>query len=291
MAGKVTVFNCPNCGSSVTLRAQGQSLVVTCVSCGSIIDVTNENYQIISKYTVHAKIKPVIPLGTRGEYKGDKWEAIGFVQRSVGIYSWSEYLLYNPFKGFRWLTEYDGHWNFVTMIKDRPQPDKAGNVRYLENDYSLFQTGTAKVEYVIGEFYWRVKVGETVAYSDYIAPPRILSVEGGENELVWSHGEYVEPETVNRMFNLTEELPFRMGIGACQPFPYGDILFSLWQVGLLFVAFLFVIHLSSWNRIFWNFLICSVLILLPPFFMSLYKSSFEKKRWGEGSDLTGEGDD
>ncbi len=26
-------------------------------------------------------------------------------------YSWHEYVLFNPYKGFRYLTEYDGHWN------------------------------------------------------------------------------------------------------------------------------------------------------------------------------------
>src|SRR4051812_28505798 len=112
MAGEqAKVFNCPNCGASVTLRALGRSLSVTCGSCGSIIDAANENYRILSKYQLNAKIQPHIPLGTRGQVKGDLWEVIGFVSRTTGgIYAWREYLLYNPYKGYRWLTEYEGHW-------------------------------------------------------------------------------------------------------------------------------------------------------------------------------------
>ena len=36
-------------------------------------------------------------------------------------YSWREYLLFNPYKGFRYLTEYNGHWNYVTPLKSVPE--------------------------------------------------------------------------------------------------------------------------------------------------------------------------
>ena len=36
-------------------------------------------------------------------------------------FEWDEYLLFNPYKGFRYLTEYDGHWNFVTPLEAMPQ--------------------------------------------------------------------------------------------------------------------------------------------------------------------------
>src|SRR4051794_27029979 len=99
---KVKVFECPNCGAGVTLRAQGKSLSVACASCGSIIDTANENHRILSQYQINAKHQPLLPLGKRAKLKGDLWEVIGFVIRSTGgIYTWREYLLYNPFKGYR----------------------------------------------------------------------------------------------------------------------------------------------------------------------------------------------
>ena len=40
-------------------------------------------------------------------------------------YSWDEYLLFNPYKGFRYLTEYNGHWNFVQVQTALPEQIQA----------------------------------------------------------------------------------------------------------------------------------------------------------------------
>jgi hypothetical protein len=92
------VFSCPSCGASIALRALGQTISVACSACGSIIDATNSDYQILSKAAKALRIQPVIPLGTRGRLKGVLWEVIGFMERcdQSGLYKWGEYLLFNP---------------------------------------------------------------------------------------------------------------------------------------------------------------------------------------------------
>ncbi|MGN7062052.1 DUF4178 domain-containing protein, partial [Neisseria sp. P0001.S006] len=74
---------------------------------------------------------PLIPLGTRGKFHGDAYEAIGFQVRTIHVegeaYSWAEYLLFNPFKGFRYLTEYNGHWNDVKPVKSLPKFVRSGS--------------------------------------------------------------------------------------------------------------------------------------------------------------------
>src|SRR5687767_1398263 len=91
------VFNCPACGGSVAIRAQGHTVSVACRSCGSVIDATNENHSLISKAHRHLKTEPLIPLGQRGKLHGSLWEVIGYMQRSdgSGVYHWDEYLLFN----------------------------------------------------------------------------------------------------------------------------------------------------------------------------------------------------
>ena len=62
----------------------------------------------------------LIPLGTVGEVPEGKMTVIGAMARSVTIegtqYFWSEYLLYQPQIGFRWLVDSDDHWNYVRAI-------------------------------------------------------------------------------------------------------------------------------------------------------------------------------
>ena len=42
-------------------------------------------------------------------------------------YRWSEYLLYNPYKGYRYLTEYNGHWNDIRTLRALPVPSTKGS--------------------------------------------------------------------------------------------------------------------------------------------------------------------
>ena len=101
---------------------------VVCDACGSVIDLTDENLRIISTFQSKIKYKPLIPLGSRGKVRGDLFEVIGFMRRAMTVegvnYEWSEYLLFNPYKGFRWLSEYNGHWNFLKTTTHIPRPKK-----------------------------------------------------------------------------------------------------------------------------------------------------------------------
>lgn len=244
----VKVFNCPSCGAGVVLRAAGQSVTAVCGSCAAIIDSSNENYKVIEKASKKGKRDQVIPLGQRGKLHGAMWEVIGYVERTDGstVYSWSEYLLFNPMRGFRWLTEFDGHWNYVITTKTQPSKENVGRRKasYLNKDYFLFHTGTAKVSFVIGEFYWQVKQGETVEVEDYVSPPEVLSCEKSTKEVVWSLGQYVDANDVKSAFQITQSMPLQSGVAPNQPSTAGHAIGVIGKYWGSFLGILLVIQFA-----------------------------------------------
>ncbi len=220
-------FQCPGCGSALTIRAQGHTDTLACGTCGSIIDIADPNFRILSKFNAQILHQPLIPLGAHGTFEGADYTAIGYLRRRVTVDGiddeWSEYLLFHREQGFRWLVEYNGHWSLVHTLAEPPLVTGYGTMAmaiYQGRSYRSFQAATAEVSYVLGEFYWRVGVGERCEVVDYIAPPLQLSVERTEQEIVWSQADYIEPDAIKTAFPLESPLPVRIGIGANQPSPY-----------------------------------------------------------------------
>lgn len=223
------VMRCPNCGGPLTISAPDKTERVTCPNCDSLLDVNQGNLSYLKSLTPPPN-QPgfVAPVGAEGTFPdGNKYKIIGAMVRSVTIdgetYYWHEYLLYNPIIGFRWLVHSDNHWNFVEPVNtadvENPQYYSAGaKVKYGGKSFKIFQDAMAVVEYVRGEFYWRVEQGETVRAVDYINPPQMLSLEMTSNEMNWSLGTYMTNDQIEKIFGVTN-LPRPWGVAPNQPFP------------------------------------------------------------------------
>jgi ribosomal protein S27AE len=216
-------LNCPTCGAALELQAAGQTMRALCGHCGSLLDTSHPQLQCIEQ-TIAAQPTLIIPIGQRGRFDGVDYACIGFVRRKdTEGYSWQEYLLFNPFAGFRWLVAYDGHWSWITLLQEEPRIVDSIPVHDGQG-YRLFTSGSATVTEVWGEFYWAVRLGERTLLSDYIAPPNILSSEQYPEltEETWSQGHYLEPEVVFSAFGLTGPPRERSGTYLNQPNPHAE---------------------------------------------------------------------
>lgn len=259
-APAVTTFSCRNCGASVTVRYPGHSLSAACESCGSIIDTSDSNFRILAEYQSKLnQATPVIPLGTRGKLFDKEWECIGFMTRTdvSSAFTWEEYLLFNPYYGYRFLTRNKGHWSFVTMLKDKPRVVSSSfstnammpmpDAFYKDQRYRIYYIGRAYVSFVLGEFYWQVKKGYEVGMQDFINPPYMLSSESDVKEKVWSQSEYVEPEVIKAAFKL-KDVPRRDGIAPNQPSPLTkqwERVKQVWIVFVIFICGIEFVHVST----------------------------------------------
>lgn len=272
-------LSCPQCGGPLDLRAPDQSLRVACPNCGSLLDVSEGRLRFMQALQP-GQVVPIIPMGSAGEFGGSKLTVIGFLLRSVefeGVrYYWEEYLLYNPQVGFRWLVRSDDNWNFVEPVPPGEVAHKAGTgaggkgdeeplnfevysitkvgfggkgdaVYFQGERFKIYQDAIARVEYVIGELYWKVMAGELAQTADYVHPPRMLSVETSieqarENaqakagnrpkqkgkrplptgEINWSLGTFMKRAEVESAFGISG-LPRPSKIAPNQLFPHKKI--------------------------------------------------------------------
>ena len=255
----VRSVNCPNCGAATTVRTFGHAVNVVCMSCRSILDAKDPGVTILQKYRKAVPQEPLIPLGTRGTLPGEtiQREVVGFQVRQITVddvdYQWREYLLFNPYHGFRYLTEYAGHWNIVSTVRSLPDgdhlPGDSGIRTYQGEDYRHFQTATATTVFVLGEFPWQVRVGDQVAVVDYVAPPQLLSAEvNADKEVTWSLGVYAKGTDIWSGLSVPGRPPSVEGVFADQPSPYRGITGRMWRQAALLLALaaiVWIAHLAT----------------------------------------------
>jgi hypothetical protein len=211
---------CPNCNAPIELRAADQSQRAVCTHCNALLDLASPALAVLS--VLKQKPQLAIPLGSKGTFIEGELTVIGYLQRSAYVdgswWPFEEYLLYRPELGFRWLVESDGHWSYVQPIASGAVDAGVLAPVYDKVKFRHFQNAELRVDQVLGEVYWQVKVGETVSSDDYVAPPAMLSREASETEENWSLSTYLTPHEVEHAFHGTPvDLPHPDGIAPNQP--------------------------------------------------------------------------
>jgi hypothetical protein len=258
------------------------------------LDVQEGKLQVLQTED-HRDVHPVIPLGSTGEMFGTDYTVIGFMERYAlyqkDVFPWTEYLIYSPEKGFRWLVCNDKHWSFVESISPHGIADWHSQVTYQNDEFRLYDRGTAYVRSVRGEFYWKVRQGDRVKTADFICPPRMISIEktldGPTEELNASLGIYVPVEEIEKAFGL-KDLRRPWGVGVIQPaVPIHVGIYFVWFGFIFFIAVVHVIAGSFVSPTGWLkqapdgmmaflaiFLVSSV-----PLLLLVLKYNFEVTRW------------
>jgi hypothetical protein len=239
-------LSCPHCGGPLELRAPDRTERVGCPNCGSLLDVNQGRLSYLKTLEQKGWVKS-IPLGGTAEFEGQSFTVIGYMVRSVefeGVrYFWQEYLLYEATAGFRWLVESDGHWSYVKSAPPGEVVEMSGAAIYAGQRFKMFQDAVARVEYVEGEFYWKVTAGEQARATDYVSPPFMLSKEipvaSGRKkgaiaaeEINWSFGKYTPVKEIERKFNVNLASPSTVAPNQLWP---NKKIYGYWAL-LMFVA-------------------------------------------------------
>ncbi|HEY9048707.1 MAG TPA: DUF4178 domain-containing protein [Ohtaekwangia sp.] len=250
MSGNNYTVTCNHCNTVNTVRGKAMTLAMTCSGCGYYMRLGDWNN---AASVFKKKVEPAIPIGAKGRFDGIVYEVMGFVvkRETKYHYSWREYLLFNPYKGYAFLAEYEGNWNFVWPIEENPRT--VGNksdhdLMFEQEHYRIYQKYHAEVQYAVGEFFFDVvDLTETTYNHEYIAPPFFLTVEKSDDSVLWCKGEYCSPKEIAAAFNIPKsKLPAKEGRGYTQPISTSfnsQSLISL-TVILFFVAVLAQFYFS-----------------------------------------------
>ncbi len=189
---KLDQIKCPNCGGDIPSLSGERAERVGCPYCGAVSDIAAQ--QVIAQQQA-AMAMPEIPIGTRGTFEGLEYVCIAYMRRSTDFdgetFSWEEYCLWNQSVGYRWLVKDETSWMWVVDM-NLAELDLGGmpqQVGWGGRYFTLRNQNSARLDYVLGELFWKAQIGETSQVMDFINGTDVLSrevIEGGEVKWTYS---------------------------------------------------------------------------------------------------------
>ena len=210
-------IECPSCGAALQpTLASTKSL--SCGQCKAVVDVSQGVGGELAFYAQNnagaAGAEPQIRLGSTGTLAlggaPAPWQVVGYQERCDLADSsedetsfWREYLVYSVSEGFAFLVDSNFGWSWVKPVTGAPavrgEQAEWDGVRYQQK-----WRYAARVTWVQGEFYWRVKRDERASVTDYEGTgadgARRLSREQTGSEVTWSAGQTLDAATVADAF-------------------------------------------------------------------------------------------
>lgn len=219
LAGRA--FECPGCGNALEVKL-ATTQAVACSQCKAVVDISKGVGAELQHYQQNNSgaggLMPQIPLGATGQLAlGAKeprpWQVVGYMERcdlpepgsdDEQVF-WREYLLYNEQLGFAFLVDAEDGWSWVRPITGTPKV-RGDEARWGGVIYKKRYSYRARVTWVLGEFYWRVRRDEEARVSDYDgtgpSAKKRLAFEKTASEAVWSAGETIDVDVVAKAFEL-----------------------------------------------------------------------------------------
>lgn len=242
-------FDCLSCKRPVKVVTRGQAMCVICPDCQAGHDLTVSPFRIAVNFPKTA-FELSIPLGATGKLKGIVWAVVAAAKcREEADYSWMEFTLFNPEHGYAYLSEFNGHWNYIRPVQlalGKPYVERV--TRWKDREYRLFHAYKSRMIYGVGEFTNFPSTRNRTKVEEYISPPYMLIREETENEVQWLHAEYTRADEIAAAFG-RESVPCADSSDIFSNQPYlaridqATLLrFSLVLVGLMLLAqFLYMI--------------------------------------------------
>ena len=215
-----------------------------CPYCGAVSDIALRTVVAQQERLLQGT---EIPIGTQGTFEGVPYLCIAYVRRGTSFegeaFSWEEYLLFSQTVGYRWLVkDPESGWSWVTPVNlaELDLHAAATHVTLQGRPFRIRNRNYARVEYVLGEVYWKCMVGETTSVADFTSGRDVLSREGSAAEVRWSFSAPVPRQVLEKAFGLQLKAVATGGGGS------GGSGMSQTTVALIVVAFILLACVASY---------------------------------------------
>ncbi|WP_140634625.1 DUF4178 domain-containing protein [Methylibium rhizosphaerae] len=217
-------LECPNCGAALEVKL-GTTQSITCHQCHAVVDVSQGVGAELAHYTQRnsgeSGLEPQLPLGSTGTLslggaKAVSWQVVGYVERceipedpeDEQVF-WREYLLYHRTEGFAFLVDTEEGWSWTRPITGVPKTLGADRVSLEGVTYRRKYSYSAKITWVLGEFYWHLEREQRTFNTDYegtgASARKQLNREQAGDEVTWSAGQTIPVDTVLKAFRIAPE--------------------------------------------------------------------------------------
>jgi hypothetical protein len=213
--GKVSALSCPSCGSPVSC-VPGVTVHIVCPSCHAQVDTSGPVATVLAAGAAVSAVRFTLELGSEALIDGTRYSVLGAMRReALGESSmWSEYLLYAAGRKFLWLVETDEGWQRTEVLDRWPAWDGMGHAAIDSVNFTQASSYAARVVFAAGSFNWRVKAGDTVQVSEFVAQgnPVLgnlvpgdaggmrLAAEVTAEEMTWSRSQPMPLDQVRALF-------------------------------------------------------------------------------------------
>ena len=228
---------------------------MVCGYCGSELDA-QDNFAVLRKFVDLKRPNSPFSIGMTGVIDDVPFTIIGtlgMMERWNGqVWTWVDHQLFSPTHGYAYLTVEDGKLSFTRRYRGMTRPawispstversDHRPAMHTREGTFLYFETSTAEISFVEGEFNWRPEIGAKTTSVSMLGDAAMLDFSKSATEEEVLRTQYLPAAEVYASFGVSNP-PKPRGFNILKPFVPGR---HQWFFAVSSIAFAMVALMMS----------------------------------------------
>ena len=163
---KIDHLQCPNCGGQVEIHPDRGSKSVACQHCGSVLDLTSKQLEILGRFKRRFQPAQDILPGAEGTFDGERHVVMGWLRYkgwdSEESWTWDEWQLLGDSGAVRYLSwSHDEGFLLQTPVRPTPKTTRTG-IELPSGRVNFYEQSPASITGMAGELTWLPRLDETL---------------------------------------------------------------------------------------------------------------------------------